>query len=56
MENLPTGQKIVRLAAVELLIAAHDVVENAKIIQVPQNPTFGGDGFREREVIRLLLL
>ena len=52
MENLPSGQKIIRLATVELLIAAHDVVEDAKIIQVPQNPSFGGDGFREREVIR----
>jgi hypothetical protein len=52
VENLPTGQKIVRLAAVELLIAAHDVVETAKIIQVPQNPTMGGDGFRDREVMR----
>ena len=52
MENLPSGQKIIRLATVELLIAAHDVVEDTKIIQVPQNPSFGGDGFREREVIR----
>jgi cold shock CspA family protein len=48
VENLPSGQKIIRLAGVELLIAAHDVVENAQTIQIPQNPTFTAD----KEVIR----
>ncbi len=48
VENLPTGQKIIRLAGVELLIAAHDVVENAQMIQIPQTPTFTSD----KEVIR----
>lgn len=52
VENLPTGQKIIRLAAVELLIAKHDVVEDAKTIQVPRDASFGEGGFKDNEVIR----
>ncbi len=54
MEDLPTGQKIIRLASVELLIAKHDVIEDTKTVEIPRDAAFGpGAGcFSDREVIR----